>query len=256
MNLERAIRLAQRIENPAWEFIRNVPHDPLFATTWDGKEGEFTPTAYPRSLSDFRDGKYIGYRSRATALWTWAIPSPESIAYILGVLNGRRVVELGAGSGYWAWLLSQCGIKVNAYDRAPVGHPESWFSGKVLEELGEDLVPNEWHPVQRGSVEVLDLTENRSRVLFLCWPDYSTPFAYEAVKAFHGNTVIYIGEGPYGCNADESFWELMEGESSWRAEDEPEHVPIEQEWRRIDYGPLTQWAGLHDNLVVYERIPR
>jgi hypothetical protein len=35
------------------------------------------------------------------------IPSPEALARIITVLDGRPMVEIGAGNGYWAWLLNQ-----------------------------------------------------------------------------------------------------------------------------------------------------
>lgn len=98
------------IENPYWDEMRNWPRD-----RWDNNFDSY-PNILKKGLSD--DMRTRG-RSELVRRYSWAIPSPESIAFILGHLNGRPVVEVGAGTGYWLWLLSQHGINVRAYDIAP-----------------------------------------------------------------------------------------------------------------------------------------
>jgi hypothetical protein len=231
-----------------------VPVDDIFG----GYRGEHYPTFAEVVELDDGGRACIGHRNRVTSTWTWAIPSPDVLDYMTDVLNGRPVVELGAGNGYWAWMLSQYGIDVNAYDIAPIGHADSWFSRKKKDQLldetdwKDDHPPREFHPVKKGSIEVLRKRVNANRVLFLCWPPYSSDFAYQAVKEFQGDTVIYIGEPAGGCTADWKFFGLMEGiDDRWGDDDEP--IPG-QEWERIGHVPLVQWSGIHDALYVYRRI--
>ena len=259
MSIEKSVEqeLALRIENPCWDYVQTVPADPLFASMSNGR---FQPDQFAglhAAVTRNEGAEYVDHRSWVTSQWAWAIPDPQVIAFIVEWLAGRSVVELGAGSGYWAWLLAQSGIDVRAYDRAPIGHEKSWFTGPRAHRSGghtsaeEGTEPaKEWHPVFQGDESVLALPENTDRVLFLCWPTYSSTFAYDALKAYQGDYVIYIGEGEGGCNGDDTFWMLVEGAEPWLAEDLPH---IEQEWESEAFCPMIQWSGIHDNLTIYKR---
>jgi hypothetical protein len=238
------------IDNPAWDYIKAVP------------QAKFSMRGFfePENMDIVQKGgqtHFIGYRSRVTARWAWAIPSPMSLTWIVEQLQGRSVVELGAGNGYWAWCLSQMGVDVNAYDIAPVGHEHSWFHEMPEEDRRydpwhEDWKPEQFHPVEQGSVEVLTRPENADRVLFLCWPNYDSDFAYSALRTFPGEEFIYIGEH-YGCNGDWQFGCLI-GEE-WFYGNEPADRPA-QEWTSVETGPMVQWSGLHDQLSLYRRMEK
>jgi hypothetical protein len=62
--------------------------------------------------------------------------------------------------------------------------------------------------------------------------------AADALRAYQGNTVIYIGEGSSGCTGDEEF-----------------HNMLEKEWDTPKGGacPMVQWWGLHDWITIYHR---
>ena len=53
--------------------------------------------------------------SIAVPYMSWAVPSAEALEVIAQV-SGGRVVEVGAGTGYWAWLLTRRGVDVVAVD--------------------------------------------------------------------------------------------------------------------------------------------
>ncbi len=53
------------------------------------------------------------------ATYAYAIPSPETIAWVSRFCDSRPLVELGAGRGYWAGQLSRAGLVVDAYDVEP-----------------------------------------------------------------------------------------------------------------------------------------
>jgi hypothetical protein len=106
---------------------------------------------------------------------------PES--HLLRVVRRHSpLVELGAGTGYWTYLLRLMGADVVAYDSAPL----------------DGLRENRYHPDARPWTHVLDgdlhtLAMHADRCLFLCWPPtYST--LWEALRFYRGECVIYVGD--------------------------------------------------------------
>ena len=148
---------------------------------------------------------------------SWAVPTEEALDAIARH-SPNGVVEIGAGTGYWAGLLRERGVNVVAYDVAP--HDNAQAKAK-------------WSEVEVGNH--LNVLKHRDRSLMLCWPPYSTDMASMALRRYHGNVVIYIGESAGGCNADEAFHEMLES------------------WKEIERIGLPQWPGINDRLVVYYR---
>src|SRR5688572_22451888 len=50
--------------------------------------------------------------------YSFAIPNEEAITAIAKA-GDKKIVEMGAGTGYWAMLLRQAGADVIAYERTP-----------------------------------------------------------------------------------------------------------------------------------------
>lgn len=220
------------IQNPAWDYMQTVPPCEYQLDHYNSSDIIQNP-----------DGsvEFVGHRSRVTALWSWAIPAPEILTFIVNALDGRSVVEVGAGCGYWAWMLTQYGVNVDAYDVAPVGHEGSWFQESRLKDESpwrKDFPIREYHPVAFGATGVLKRPEYANRVLFLCWPNYSNPFARRAVQSFQGDTIIYIGEGEGGCCGDDAFFEVLS-----------------KEWDVLDERAMVQWGGINDWVTIYTRKP-
>lgn len=308
------------IGNPLFEaykiIVRNNVPDPdefipsyrMFnATTWDdveetirylGVEEECAPTVsslkesmrarpYPAGLN-MGDGSHIALhevRRKAVARYAWAIPSDDALEV---VAKHGPIVEIGAGTGYWAALLASRGVDIVCYDGDPpvAGAINHWH-----EEEGV------YHPVEQGGPEMAALHPDRT--LFLCWPPYAPEqnmsivepadpenwtkktveyedrgqqrsysswyqknehedIAYQALMAYEaagGKKVIYIGEGSGGCTAGPCFHaRLGEGCDHW-GDEKPCKCP-QPRWAEIDACALPQWEGIHDNLYVYEhRVP-
>jgi hypothetical protein len=106
---------------------------------------------------------------------------PES--HLLKVVQRYSpLVELGAGTGYWAYLLRLMGVDLIAYDSAPVGGPR---------ENRYHLDVSPWTDVLAGDLSVL--SSHTDRGLFLCWPPtYSS--LWEALSFYEGECVIYVGD--------------------------------------------------------------
>lgn len=200
-------------ENPYWDIVRRLPLDPF---EWGS---EIRVEGY---LHDPRvRGRYIASRHQLAKTYAWSIPAPNDIAWIAGLLEGRGVIEVGAGTGYWAWQLSQSGVDVRAYDIAPGGNH---WCGTV-----------QYHPVLLGEAEVASLYGDRA--LFLCWPPYDQPLAADALRAYDGDLLIHAGEGEGGCTGDDDFYRLLSSEWT-EIGDSPGHVTF---------------SGIHCWLTAYRR---
>lgn len=137
------------------------------------------------------------------------------------------MVEIGCGTGYWAWLLEQVGIPVQCFDTAPPGQEKNhWFTDDA----------ERFHAMSKGGEEkALDYPD---KVLFLCWPPYGTSMASHALRYYKGDTLLYIGEGEGGCCADDGFFEQLKAE-----------------WTEVADFAITQWSALHDWITIYTRVP-
>lgn len=196
------------VSNPYWDVVRFMP------STHDLYDG-IAPYPYARGTGITRQ--------ELTTRYSWAIPSPGDIAWIAGTLDGQAVVEVGAGSGYWAWQLAQAGVNVVAYE--PNDPADNTFV-KVAEP---------YHPLLRDDASAA--VHHPDRALFLSWPNYDQPWATQALAAYRGDLLIYAGEGEGGCCADDAFFELLDAE-----------------WSEVDQSPhrLTWW-GIHCRLTAYRR---
>jgi hypothetical protein len=114
--------------------------------------------------------------------YSYVVPQP----HLLDVLGRYSpLVELGAGTGYWAHLVRLRGLDIVAFDQAPPG--------------GERT--NRYHPDSCSWTEVLEgdatvLAAHGDRSLFLCWPPAFSSL-WEALGYYAGDLVIYVGDrGP------------------------------------------------------------
>jgi hypothetical protein len=163
------------------------------------------------------------WRTCICSYFSWAVPNLDALHALLAL---GPLVELGAGTGYWAWLLTRMGADIVAYDVAE-SHEGQGYRFR--------------HPLVRdGGVDALK--SSGSRALLLCWPDIvgddadsdsdrghfasivsrarlSLPpataciipsflrhshasFPAEALQAFSGDVLAYIGElGPHVVKA-------------------------------------------------------
>lgn len=176
-------------------------------------------------LEELKEGKkFTDHRWEATHTMAWAVPDDEAIAICV---KYSPLVEIGAGAGYWAALIEDAGGDIRAYDRAPL------WGTRHNNFFRQDMV--DYVRVWQGGPEKLRCKVNEDRTLFLCWPPYTDPMAANCLTHFP-RRVIYVGEGEYGCNADERFFKLLD-----------------DYYDELLVHDIPQWEGLHDRLYVYER---
>lgn len=206
-------QIPEGVRNPYWEILRQMPMSFRYSERPEPDSYFFAPGEPKRTLTD---------RTYLTTAFAWSIPSPGDIAWIRDRLGGRGVVEPGAGSGYWAWQLSQSGVDVVAYE------PEA-------PEYNKYVATKPWFPVLHGDHG--DVKHHPDRALLLCWPSYGEPWAAWALSAYTGDQLFYVGEGPGGCCADDEFFCLLDAEWA-EAGDSPHHITF---------------SGIHCYLTEYRR---
>ena len=196
--------------NPYYdELKRNVKRSRHYHT---GTEEFVTYSRFGENFREFRRSYVIKY--------AWAIPTEEAIRAIAKFSN-NKIVEIGAGTGYWAWLLQQVGVTVHAYDKYLENNP--YKHEHTYTEL------------KKGGHNTLR-KYNHEWTLFLCWPPFDDPMASRCLRRFTGRKFIYIGESEYGCTGDNRF-----------------HEALDKWWNRIDEINIPQWNGIHDYVQMYER---
>jgi hypothetical protein len=181
-------------------------------------------------------------REKGVKEFAWAIPNVEALVCIHDVMKRRRVprlLELGAGSGYWAYELERLGGKVSKLDITCYDLPHQDEFDAAGRRAGYYHFTKQWYHVRRPKsplVQQSRLMAAHNSALMLGWPNYASPFADHSLRDFTGNTFIYIGEGPYGCTGDDKF-----------------HARVNREWRRIETVDIPQFSGIHDYMSVYAR---
>ncbi len=165
------------------------------------------------------------HRDRLVSTYAWAVPNAAALAAIAA---RGPVVEIGAGLGYWARLLAGAGANIVAYDTLLPGDPD-WHQNWTRE--------TSYVPIARGGPE--RAAEHPDRALFLCWPPYWERLARDALAAYRGDTVCFIGEGPGGCTADDRFF-----------------CNLERDWKIDQTVKIPKYHWIHDELTIWVRKPQ
>jgi len=217
--------LSKTINQKLWnEINRFGPEGDSFAPKTSkgfGSREEPDESAYEKIIKDksmLRNILSYGRRNRFIGNFAWATPSPEAIAAIKTFAHNDTILEINAGSGLWARLLHDEGAKIIATDLKPHEYPRRHFNVRKMDHA-----------------KSIERYGSNCKVLMTVWPNYSENYAAEALKAFQGNRVVYVGEYQ-GCTADDEF-----------------HDILSKEWHEGVCIKIPQWWGLHDYLFMYTR---
>jgi hypothetical protein len=134
------------------------------------------------------------------------------------------LVEMGAGTGYWAFKLRSIGADIVAFDQAPPDGDR----------------PNRYHPRTPTWTEVLQadqaaLPAHYDRALFLCWPPLFSSLG-ECLSFYKGNTVACIGDGGHRTarlrNLNNLF-DVVAVHPARAVDPLPDHPATLSIWRRL-----------------------
>ena len=131
----------------------------------------------PDSAADAEDGLLL-----LAQRYAYVFPSDSTLATLAGL---GPLVEIGAGTGYWAYRLRSIGADIVAFDQAPPGGERTnrYHSPTRL-----------WTRVEQGDQSVL--SGYADRALFLCWPPLFSSLG-DCLTYYCGDTVAYIGDWGY-----------------------------------------------------------
>lgn len=161
-------------------------------------------------------------RQMLVRIHSWAVPNTEAIEV---AARYSPLVEVGAGTGYWAWLLKLAGADMVAYDLEPLA--------SSLDDPFDDAKP--WTEVTQGSVEEA-LAQHPLRTLFLCWPPADDPMAATALSLTRARHVIFVGWQDDAITGSNEFHQLLR-----------------EQWDLVQTVDIPQWPEMRDRLFVYRR---
>lgn len=177
----------------------------------------------------------------ACHLFAYAIPSEEALTRIRSF---GPIVEVGAGTGYWAALLRQWGTIVDAYDIHATAYALRLQAGSAWE--GQDVfnsstnASNEYHGdtpaftvVKTGGPE--KIKRHPGSTLLLCYPPPHDPMAERCLKLYKGDTLLYVGE-----------WRGNTGTRDLEA-------VLLREWQLEERLSLPAWGSEANSLMVWRR---
>ena len=136
------------------------------------------------------------------------------------------LLEIGAGSGYWAYELNNAEVPCVATD------PEPYSCVRTdLEAL--------WLPVVRLSADEAIKRYGAGRALLAVWPSYNQDWCAAALEQHHaadGQWAIIAHEGVGNCIGNDRMFDVL-------ARDWVSHRIVE----------LPQWSGIRDYLEIFRR---
>lgn len=157
--------------------------------------------------------------------YSFAIPTNEIINEII---KYSPIIEIGAGSGYWAYLIKKHGGEIIAFDNSQ--RNRDW-----IEHRKAMFFTNDWFNVGFGDEERVKYYPDHT--LFLCWVGLGADYGTKALKNYKGKHLIYIGEGKGDCCANDKFFKYLN-----------KHFVDKK------YIEIPSWYGIHDYFTVYERV--
>lgn len=153
---------------------------------------------------------------------SWHIPTESLVETIM---KHAPIVSVGSGFSYTESLVEKRGGDIIATDIKPT-KKNGWCRNGIFHMQVEQLDA-------KAAVE-----KYSNRNVFMAWPPYNTPMAFEVAKAMEkGRILIFVGESHGGCTGDDNFFEYLY--ENFEEIEEDAHVP--------------SWSGLHDNVYVYRK---
>lgn len=132
-------------------------------------------------LNETEDGaQHEGELTELAQRFSYVVPDDRALSVLADL---GPLVEIGAGTGYWAYRLRALGVDVVAFDLAPP----------------DGQRPNRYHPISPTWTKVIAgdhtvLADYPDRALLLCWPPLFSSLG-ESLAYYAGNTVALIGDG-------------------------------------------------------------
>lgn len=163
-------------------------------------------------------------RDECISRFLFAIPTLHAIKELT---KHGPFLEVGCGTGYWAYEIMKSGGHVIPVDPKPL-------SDVRLQATHQHV------PIDRVTgTEALKKYGAKGLTLFMCWPSLNVRWVSDTLAMYldmGGQKVAYIGEGHGGCTGDDRFHEILE-----------------EYFEEIEEIPILKWYMIHDHLTVHKR---
>jgi len=164
-------------------------------------------------------------RRELASLFSWAIPNARALE-VLAAHAPLVDVRRGMGTGRRC-----CALAASTFS------PTMPRRRALVEERYHRAAREPWTKIGRLS-SVAAARRHGERTLVLCWPPYDDDGAsYAVLRAYRGDTLIYIGEPDEGATGLGALSARAAAQLDRRAK--PSHLP--------------RWPRLRDTLMVYRR---
>ena len=153
----------------------------------------------------------------------FSVPSREALEAISKFVGTDKVLEIGAGIGFWAYLMNLYHINVIATDIGKTGQcydnfNETWMKLEMIDHK-----------------KAMEKYNKECNVLFMSWPIDKNNSGAESLRMYLGKKVIYIGECQGGITATDTFFEILR-----------------RKYVLKNIVDIPNWIGKHDKLYFYE----
>lgn len=133
----------------------------------------------------------------------FSLLSKELVSELANIMQNKKIVEVGSGSGFLSKQLELKEIDITSID---IGNRD--VDG-----------PKIYHRTYQADA-VEKIKELDYDGILMVWPEYGDPFAFNIVKQMPASSMlIYCGESNGGCTGDDSFFDLLEKEFSLKLEE-------------------------------------
>ena len=147
--------------------------------------------------------------------FSYAVPTKKVINKITKFIGNDKVLEVGAGKGLWASLLDKEGVDIIATDDLSWNDKRFYIQVKKMDAI--------------KAINKYDVN-----ILMMIWPP-NDPMAFNGLKKFEGNKLIYIGERD-GCTGCDKF-----------------RKELIKNWKLVKTIDIPNWYGLWDKVYLYKR---
>lgn len=170
-------------------------------------------------------GEGFKVRWNYVAVYGFVILTTETISLLKDFLANKKVLEVGAGSGYLSNLLRLRGVDVTPIDN----FSHQTMGGYTFKEFSPSII----------NVDVKDHPVENYDVVILSWPHDGME---TLSKMKTGQYIIYQGESSGGCTGSEEFHDTLY--------DTEQFVQVEHGLNKYHL----QFDGIHDRWEIFLKI--
>lgn len=139
--------------------------------------------------------------------FSYAIPSREAIQTICEFTSGKKILEIGAGHGFWAKILEMSGVNIVATDNFQNFYADSDRCFLQVQNL--------------DATEAVKQNRDCDVLMIIDPPTYDenymfTHMARDSLREFTGSSVILVAERTRYSAFDYFFWKELKHDKKWR----------------------------------------